>query len=729
MHPLVARERLQDAWVAFLQEEAACRPVVVLVEDVHWADDELCDLLELIVARVEGPVLVVATARPEFLERRPQLCGARRNTSSLPIETLPPTGTRELLAGLLGAEPPDSVRDLVVARAEGNPFFVEELLATLIDRGVLLRRNGGWTSSELPPGFEIPDTVQAVLAARIDLLPAEEKAALQAAAVIGRIFWTGPVYELLGGARPDFGLLEERDFCRRRSGSTLAGEREYAIKHALTREVAYASVPKAKRAQLHAAFAGWLERLSAAGDDHAAMLAHHYGEAVRPEDLDLAWSGREAEAEVLRAKAVEWSQRAAVAAVGRYEIDEALALLRRALDHETDRGRQGQLWYEIGRASALKYDGEGFTAAMATALDQAGPSADVYAELAFQTVQRAGMWQRQPERSVVSGWIERALELSEPGSLQRAKGLVARAEWETDAVAVAEALAAAEALGNPDMEAHAVIAALGQAVRGADLTRAQQFLRRGAELMPEIDDPDQRGFAHLARIEAMSAMGRFPELPPVLASYENVTRGLTAHHRLHAVGARVGAGTFAGRWDDVQLFGPDVEDAVRANLDSPCPYNVLSLLLTAVAHEQAGQSAEASRLEGAADDIGMEGYEPIFDPARLRLALARRDLAAVERLVHGFPVELFERFGYLAYEAIAGRLDALVALGDRAAIELDAPQWLARGTAVEPFALRALGVAREDDALFAHAVERFTAIGLEWDAGETRRLRDELSSL
>src|SRR5438445_10328945 len=139
------------------------------------------------------------------------------------------------------------MRCAVVERAEGNPLFVEELLATLIDRGVLARRDGAWSCAELPPGFEIPDTVQAVLAARIDLLPPVEKAALQAAAVIGRVFWTGPVCELVEDA-PDFELLQEREFIRRRAGSSLAGEQEYVIKHALTREVAYGSLLKAKRA-------------------------------------------------------------------------------------------------------------------------------------------------------------------------------------------------------------------------------------------------------------------------------------------------------------------------------------------------------------------------------------------------------------------------------------------------------------------------------------------------
>src|SRR5262249_59138771 len=130
-----------------------------------------------------------------------------------------------------------------------------------------------------------------VLAARIDLLPAADKAALQAASVIGRVFWTGPVYELVDEPAPDFGLLEEREFVRRRAGSSLVGEREYVIKHALTREVAYGSLPKAKRAQLHTAFARWLERRSQGADEHAALLAHHYAETVRPEDLDLAWAG------------------------------------------------------------------------------------------------------------------------------------------------------------------------------------------------------------------------------------------------------------------------------------------------------------------------------------------------------------------------------------------------------------------------------------------------------
>ncbi len=204
-----------------------------------------------------------------------------------------------------------------------------------------------------------------MLAARIDLLEQPEKEALQAASAIGRVFWSGPVYQLVQG-EPDLRVLEERDFVRRRPGSSMAGEREYAIKHALTREVAYESLPKARRARLHAAFARWLEH--ALGDEAAPLLAHHYGEAVRPEDADLAWSGYEDEAADLRHRAVAWLTRAAELATSRYELEDAIGLLRRALELEQDLARSSNLWHALGRAYALNFEGEPFWDAIAKAI-------------------------------------------------------------------------------------------------------------------------------------------------------------------------------------------------------------------------------------------------------------------------------------------------------------------------------------------------------------------------
>src|SRR5262249_54818807 len=156
--------------------------------------------------------------------------------------------------------------------------------------------------------------------------------------------WPAPVHELLGGAQPDWAMLEERDFVRRRSGSSIGTEAEYAFKHALTREVAYAGLLKARRARLHAGFAGWLGGYGEGRDDLAPLLGHHYAEAARPDDADLAWADEPATLESLREKAVHWLQRAAELAVSRYDIDEGLRFLARAVELTSDPGLRSQLW-------------------------------------------------------------------------------------------------------------------------------------------------------------------------------------------------------------------------------------------------------------------------------------------------------------------------------------------------------------------------------------------------
>jgi class 3 adenylate cyclase/tetratricopeptide (TPR) repeat protein len=715
LHPLAARERLHDSWAEFLQELAAERPTVVLIEDVHWAEDDLLDLIDSLVGQVDGPLLVLATARPELLERRPAW-----NRWALALEALPVATAGELLDGLVGAELPALLRGEIVDRAEGNPFFVEELLATLIDRGVLKRQDGGWTFEELPEGFAVPDTVQAVLAARIDLLPPAEKAALQAASVIGRVFWTGPVYELVGGA-PDFDLLVERDFVRRRAASALSGEREYAIKHALTREVAYASLPRARRAQLHAAFAGWLERSGEASDEQSALLAHHFAEAVRPDDLDLAWPGRETEVADLRGKALSWAKRAAERAVSRYEIDEGLTLLRRAVELEPDTVEQGRLWYEIGHASALKYDGEGFVEAMKKALELGPHAGEVYAELGLQFVNRAGMWKTQPDPAVASGWIDRALELTAEGTEARAKALVARAFWGDDAGAGRQALELAESLGDVDLQTGALLAlAMVTAFTEGDFARAVPLLESARALWADVQDPDKR--AEIDQIDGwiLLGAGRFDEARRSARREEETSVGLTVHHRVHSVGMQVLIESLSATWDRVVALTRTVEERTEANLETPCPMNVANLLYCAVAAAQSGDHREAARLEDAAEGIGMTGYGTQLDPPRMMLALVRHDLDTLRGLVD----RLDETPLIVDYpQSRAPLFDALVALGEYERIEADAPAWIEQNSYVSPFALRALGVAREDAAVVEEAARTFDAMGLAWHAQQTRDRR------
>jgi class 3 adenylate cyclase len=715
LHPLAARERLHDSWAEFLQELAQERPTVVLVEDVHWAEDDLLDLLDSLVAQVDGPLLVLATARPELLERRPAW-----HRWALALEALGETTAGELLDGLVGVELPPQLRASIVERAEGNPFFVEELLATLIDRGVLQRQDGGWICAELPEGFEVPDTVQAVLAARIDLLPAAEKAALQAAAVIGRVFWTGPIYELVGSA-PDFGVLAERDFVRRRAGSSLSGEREYAIKHALTREVAYASLPKARRAHLHAAFARWLERSGEGNDEHAPLLAYHYAEAVRREDVDLAWAGREDEAALLRALALEWAKRAAELAIGRYEIDEGLALLHRAVELEDDPAKQGRIWYEIGHAAALKYDGEGFVAAMEKAIELGGPAAEVYAELGYQYVLRAGMWLKRPDPTLVDTWVDKALELTDEGSKARVKALIARADWpRSDASLATQALELAERHGDVELRYRALHALLFAEWEAVDYKRALSVIDEMETLLPEIQDPDARANLDFGSVWVLTGACRFDRARQAVQRAEETSAGLTPHHRLHVVGTRVRLESLVGCWSDVQDLLPDTEEAVEANLMTPCPLNVESLLLSAVAAALDGDEREASRLERKANAIGMEGYGTYFDPPRLMLAVARGDLDTLRSLVDGLDDRQLAPSMYLIRAPL---FDALVALGEQERIEADAPYWIEQNSYASPFALRALGLVREDDKLVGQAAQAFDAIGLTWHAQRTREHR------
>jgi class 3 adenylate cyclase len=725
LHPLAARDRLFQAWSEFLRELVAERPLVVLVEDLHWAEDPLLDLIERLIREVRGRLLVIGTARPELLDRRPSWGGGLRNSSLLGLEPLSPEDARLLVDELVASTLPDELRGLVVERAEGNPFFIEELLGTLIDRGVLRPGVDGWQAGEIDL-VEIPDSVQALVAARIDLLPAIEKRALQAAAVTGRIFWAGPVLELLAGDQPDLLLLEKRDFVYSRSGSSMAGEREYSFKHALTRDVAYGSVPKAQRARLHAAFAEWLARLGK-DEEHASLLAHHYAQAVHPEYADLAWSDEPAELERLRTEARRWLRRAAALATSRYELDEALELLERALTLASDRHERAEIWRATGRAYGLLHAGQEFWNAMQHAIGEAEDSSyrsELYADLAFETALRSGIWPRMPERETVLEWVERALEGAPAGSRARAKALVAKARWlptEGSAAAV-EASELAEQLGEPELRSAAWdVRGIVSFVAG-DYQGGRVWAERRLGLLDEISDPDVRAEILSAPITAYVWSGRFSEARRLAREHADVTSRLTPHHRVHGVAIEMEVEELLGRWDLIHGLQERAGAAVEANLRTPCVRNARALLVCALASECLGDATGARALEERALELWMEGYGFTLDTPRLRLALARGDLAAAERLLASPDQAPGWHRGWFVFANTAARLDALAALGHGRQLELEAPAHLSEHTYLEPFALRALGQARRDEHLIEQALERFRALGLDWYADQTQRL-------
>ena len=713
LHPLQAREELYAAWVELLSELAAEQPVVMLIEDLHWAQEPLLNLLERLLDDVAGPFLLVGTARPELTAKHPAW-GRRRDAATIWLEPLSVEDSERMVETLLESNVPSDLRRTALERAEGNPFFLEELLAGVQDRS-------------LPLETDVPDSVQAVLAARIDLLPPVDKAALQAASVIGRIFWRGPVRELLDGEAPDFAVLEARDFIRRRSASALAGEREFAFKHALTREVAYASLPAARRARLHAGFADWLERVGGGKDEDAPFLAHHYGEAVRPEDADLAWGDHPEELERLRSRALMWLTRGAELAVARYELDEAIALYERALELAEPVARRVELWRALGRANALKYDGEGLWNAMRNAIElcpDEATQAELYAELAHETATRSGMWRRMPDYPMVDEWIETALRLAPPDSVARTRALIAKGFWNPfDGSGYAqEASMIAERLGDVELRSQAWdVRGIAEFVAGRyELGRA--FAERRFDLLDQISDPDHRADIHSAPISGCVWSGRFNEARRLAAAHDGITAPLTPHHRLHGVAILAEVEELLGAWDGVRELAPRTEKAVADNAATPCVRNARSLLVCAVASAHLGDDASARRFEGAAEELGIEGYGVVLDIPRMQLALVRGDLDAVARLLETpLPVRGWYR-GWMALATIVTRLDGLAALGDRSGAEQEAAPHLRPNTYLEPFALRALALVREDTGLLERALARFEELGLDWHAAQTRAL-------
>jgi class 3 adenylate cyclase len=269
--PEAPREQSFAAWLRFFEGIAAAEPTVLVFEDLHWADAALLDFLEYLTSHLaDVPLLVVGTARPELFERRPGFAAGAAVTR-VNLGPLSAGETARLVAGLL-TEPGERASAVgeVVQRCGGNPFYAEQSARLLAD-----------TSLDLP----LPDSVQAVIAARLDTLPADEKALLGDASVIGGVFWEGAVTALSKREPQDIEamlsrLLEHR-LVRRVRESSMEGECEYSFAHALAREVAYRQLPKAVRARRHAAAAAWLEqRTGERAGDFADILAYHLSTAI-----------------------------------------------------------------------------------------------------------------------------------------------------------------------------------------------------------------------------------------------------------------------------------------------------------------------------------------------------------------------------------------------------------------------------------------------------------------
>jgi DNA-binding SARP family transcriptional activator len=252
---------------AFVEGLAVGRPLVLVFDDVHWGEPTFLDLVEHLADWSRGaPILLLCMARPELLDVRPTWGGGKVNATSVLLEPLSEGECAELVANLVGeTQLAEEVEGRIASAAEGNPLFVEEVLSMLIDEGLLVREDGRWIATADLTAFPVPATIQALLAARLDQLSAHERAAIESAAVEGKVFHESSVVQLTGAdlGTPDALAALVRKELIRPVRPVFAGERGYRFRHLMIRDAAYDSIPKELRATLHEQHVAWLEERSA----------------------------------------------------------------------------------------------------------------------------------------------------------------------------------------------------------------------------------------------------------------------------------------------------------------------------------------------------------------------------------------------------------------------------------------------------------------------------------
>ena len=328
-----ANARVEDARVALrhlFEAVAARQPLVVAFDDIHWAEPPLLDLIDDLADWLpDAPVLLLCMARPELLDERPGWSRGRLNSTTVLLEPLSEADCEALVCELLGADLPEPVAGRIVAAAEGNPLFVEELIGMLLDDGHLRRVGGGVEVAGAIERVELPPTIQALLTARLDRLSNAERGVVERASIEGQVFHLGALAAL--GAAPEEILPTVRTLAHkqlfRSDQAALPGQDAYRFRHILIREAAYERVAKEVRARWHEAFADWLEAL--AGErvsEYEELLGHHLAEAARYR-LEIGDHGTETQ--VLARRAATLCRQVADRAAAQADFMAAAGLLRR----------------------------------------------------------------------------------------------------------------------------------------------------------------------------------------------------------------------------------------------------------------------------------------------------------------------------------------------------------------------------------------------------------------
>jgi class 3 adenylate cyclase/tetratricopeptide (TPR) repeat protein len=348
-------EEIAWAFRKLLESMAERQQIVAVFDDIHWAEPTLLDLIDHVADWSRGaPILLVAIARQELLDVRPGWGGGKHNTTTIQLEPLTEADCERLVENLLGrALLPEISKSRIAEAAEGNPLFVEQVLSMLIDDQLLRRDNGHWVPTIDLGTIPIPPTIHALLAARLDRLGGEERQVIERASVVGKVFYQSAVSELAPEPiRPAVGghlMTLVRKELIRPDHSDIVRETAFRFRHILIRDAAYSGMPKETRAQLHEAFAGWLQRVAGEhSPEFDEILGYHLEQAYRyREEL----GNLDERARGLAARAVDHLEAAGRRALHRSDLAAGQALLSRAADLlRTDDPRRLAILVDLGWA-------------------------------------------------------------------------------------------------------------------------------------------------------------------------------------------------------------------------------------------------------------------------------------------------------------------------------------------------------------------------------------------
>jgi class 3 adenylate cyclase/tetratricopeptide (TPR) repeat protein len=506
------RSQQEIAWAAreWAAQLAEAQPLVLFFEDVHWAEEPLLELIEHLAERVkDAPLLIVCLARPELLDIRPGWGGGRLRATAIELAPLAPDESEELLDALLAdRELSAEERRTLLEKTEGNPLFVEETTRMLLEGGT--------------PAKRIPDTLQAMIAARIDRLPRDEKRVLQRASMVGRIFWEGAVAHLMPEVEDVEPILDDlllRDFVTRESRSSISGERAYRFKHVLIRDVAYAGLAKAARAELHQQVADWLSErtheelveIRAYHLDHAATLYEELDGAAPPELVTRA------------AGALEKAGRRALA---REANRSARRLLLRAVELEPTLNRRFLAARAARRIADLPAQGVEMERVFAEATEVGdrrlqGLALTALAENALLRDADLPRGRELVEQALV------LLEDAEPEDRYEALTTRARIGWwlgdlDDDERWNTKALEVARQIGRKDLEASAADELASCAIARLDLERATRQAAESMELAEESGNITVIGWALVSQARIDALRGRIDEASAGLGRAEEL---------------------------------------------------------------------------------------------------------------------------------------------------------------------------------------------------------------